>query len=160
MSLAAEVTRFERSGIAELPLEIQLVLLDVRRLAVIVVDQHQGLRDADQRRRRVAGIISQRQNRILPSQVMVGFGDLKAADKIAAHVEHRIADILDEKDAGAKAHGPFRGGAPGDAQARREVAVVRLNEPVAQTPVPRDRNGRVEPDWHVLIKIAAAHAGT
>src|ERR1700687_6161895 len=62
VTLAAQITCLQGHGIGELPLEIELELFNVRRLAVVIMDQRQRLVDADEGRRGTAGIISNGQN--------------------------------------------------------------------------------------------------
>src|SRR5271166_6418248 len=86
---------------------------------------------------------------------MVSFGDRETADKVPAHIEHCIPDILGVENSGADAHGPLWAGTPGNPQSRREVSVAGIDQPAAQEAVrPRNREVRVEADRHILIEIA------
>src|SRR5437763_7927512 len=150
MTLAAEIARLEGRRPTELPLDVQLVLDDIRSLPVIIVDQRQRLIDANQWRRNAALVISNRQDRILPRQLVRAFRNRKAAHKVAAHVKHRVADVLRKENSGAGPQGPFGGRTPRDPETRREIAIIRLHQPVTQASVPRDRDGWIKPDRHAL----------
>src|SRR5215471_3557462 len=159
MALGAEITNFGNRVGAQLALEVQFVLDDVRRAAIGIVGQPLRSNHADERwsgdSTHVEGAPCER---IFERQVVIAGGAGNAPLNVATHVESRIPAILDVENSCSGAHGPLRAGAPSNTEARSDILIIRLNKPVSQTAVSSDADRRVEAGDCILIEIAASDA--
>src|SRR5436190_23473910 len=58
-----------------------------------------------------------------------------APTEVAAHIEYRVAGVLGEENAETGPERPVRGWTVGDAQARREIVVIGIDQATAHKPI-------------------------
>ena len=78
--------------------------------------------------------------------------------EVAAHVEPRVTRVLQVENAGPTADRPFTAGAPSEAHPRRPVRFIVCDQPVAQPPIARDLDSRIEPNASVGVDIPRSDA--
>ena len=81
---------------------------------------------------------------------------LTTPDRVARHVEPRIAGVLHVEDAGAGTDRPGVAGRPGPSDPRSEIQLVVIDQTPAQGAVAGDLDVRIESDIQPLVEVALA----
>jgi len=133
VALIAEISDFEDQVLCDLPLDVEHVLFDVRRLIPLIIrldlegaEAGAGVPGA----KRAGGF---RGPRIVQQRRPIRAGDDVAvfATGVARHVEHGAPDILNIENAETRADTPVVSGTIRQTDARTEILVIRIHNVVA-----------------------------
>ena len=129
--------------------DIEYVLNGVRGAPFIDIGKNIGLRNYKRCSTQAAewGVPRQVDNcgrRIIPL----------AACKVAGHIKPRVAGILSIEQPCAGADHPLGTSVPGNAEPRREILLVRSDQPVAEAAVPCDFDRGLESKWETFVEVS------
>ncbi len=162
VALVAQIADFKDQISRQLALNVSHPLVDIRRASGLDVSQHLRRHQTGSGPSGTTGTGALKRPWIakIGRPLFVAGDEDVATSLIAGHIEGRVGCVLYVEDADSRSNRPAPGRAIGEAQARREIIIVRVDQAPAHVLIAGLSGlsiGKVE--VQALVKVTAARAG-